>query len=83
MAYLRASAMAHAAFTLPNLQSKFRGAAKREAFQSSFGTSESIAFQKLAQYFETHYKYTYAIRTAQDLKLEYLRLPQSSIQKNE
>ena len=66
------------------------------AFQSSFGisgtpaeystykvSSESIAFQKLAQYFETHYKYTYAIRTAQDLKLEYLRLPQSSIQKNE
>ena len=53
------------------------------AFQTSFGSSERKAFQKLAQYFETHYKYTYAIRTAQDLKLEYLRLPQSSIQKNE
>ena len=39
--------------------------------------------QKLSQYFETHYKYTYAIRTNQDLKLEYLRLPQSSIHKNE
>ena len=38
---------------------------------------------KLSQYFETHYKYTYAIRTSQNLKLEYLRLPQSSIHKNE
>jgi hypothetical protein len=43
----------------------------------------AASLQKLSQYFETHYKYTYAIRTAQDLKLEYLRLPQSSIQKNE
>ncbi len=42
-----------------------------------------IKIQKLAQYFETHYKYTYAIRTSQNLKLEYLRLPQSSIHKNE
>ena len=43
----------------------------------------AASLQKLSKYFETHYKYTYAIRTAQDLKLEYLRLPQSSIQKNE
>ena len=43
----------------------------------------TASLQKLSKYFETHYKYTYAIRTAQDLKLEYLRLPQSSIQKNE
>ena len=42
-----------------------------------------IKIQKLSQYFETHYKYTYAIRTSQNLKLEYLRLPQSSIHKNE
>ena len=41
------------------------------------------SLQKLSNYFEIHYKYTYAIRTSQDLKLEYLRLPQSSIQKNE
>ena len=39
--------------------------------------------QKVSKYFEVHYKYTYSIRTSQDLKLEYLRLPQSSIQKNE
>ena len=38
---------------------------------------------KISKYFETHYKYSYAIRTSQDFKLEYLRLPQSSIQKNE
>ena len=40
-------------------------------------------FNQLAKYFETHYKYTYAIRTAQKLTLEYLRLPQSSIYKDE
>ena len=42
-----------------------------------------LPYKKLSNYFEIHYKYTYAIRTSQDLKLEYLRLPQSSIQKNE
>ena len=38
---------------------------------------------QLAKYFETHYKYTYSIRTSNSLAISYLRLPQSSIQKNE
>jgi len=46
-------------------------------------TKYDSSLLKLSKYFETHYKYSYAIRTSQDLKLEYLRLPQSSIQKNE
>ena len=40
-------------------------------------------FHQFSKYFETHYKYTYALRTAQKLTLEYLRLPQSSIHKDE
>lgn len=55
-----------------------------EAAKKGFLTEQSpSSLQKLSNYFEIHYKYTYAIRTSQDLKLEYLRLPQSSIQKNE
>jgi len=38
---------------------------------------------QLAKYFETHYKYTYSIRTSNSFAISYLRLPQSSIQKNE
>ena len=65
------------------LQEIVEGAPK-EAAKKSFLTKQSASsLQKLSKYFETHYKYTYAIRTNQDLKLEYLRLPQSSIQKNE
>lgn len=47
------------------------------------GIQLAFSLQKVSKYFETHYKYAYTIRTNQDLKLEYLRLPQSSIQKNE
>lgn len=55
-----------------------------EAAKKGFLTKQGpSSLQKLSNYFEIHYKYTYAIRTSQDLKLEYLRLPQSSIQKNE
>jgi hypothetical protein len=64
------------------------------SFQGSYNGSDSnakrsepklskLAIKKLSKYFETHYKHTYSIRTSQDFKLEYLRLPQSSINKNE
>ena len=54
------------------------------SFQGSCNESASkLAIKKLSKYFEIHYKHTYSIRTSQDFKLEYLRLPQSSINKNE
>ena len=54
------------------------------SFQGSCNESASkLAIKKLSKYFEVHYKHTYSIRTSQDFKLEYLRLPQSSINKNE
>ena len=54
------------------------------SFQGCCNESASkLAIKKLSKYFEIHYKHTYSIRTSQDFKLEYLRLPQSSINKNE
>ena len=54
------------------------------SFQGSCNESASkLAIKKLSKYFEIHYKHTYSIRTSQDFKLEYLRLPQSSVNKNE
>ena len=39
--------------------------------------------QKVSNYFEIHYKHAYCIRSSQSLKQEYLRLPQSSIHKDD
>ena len=55
--------------------------AKNTIYKKSLSSENSK--KKISKYFETHYKYSYAIRTSQNLQLEYLRLPQSSIQKNE
>ena len=49
----------------------------------SYATRPGVENTQLAKYFETHYKYTYSIRTSNSFAISYLRLPQSSIQKNE